>query len=75
MINMGKNFKTPKRGSKQQWRKVALFASAGIRFHSTGGSGLPAQPVKSLAQAKRVIARLRDTAASGAYNPVRALKR
>jgi hypothetical protein len=59
MIDLGKDFKAPRRQNLAQWRKVTLLADAGITFDSCGCSGPGPRP-RTLAEAKTQL-RLRRT--------------
>jgi hypothetical protein len=51
MVDLGRDFKAPRRQSVSQWRKVEMLAAAGITFDSCGCSGPGSRP-KSLSDAK-----------------------
>jgi hypothetical protein len=51
MIDLGRDFKAPRRADKNQWRKVELLAKNGITFESCGCTG-PGYRPRTLAEAK-----------------------
>lgn len=58
MIDLGRDFKAPRRADKNQWRKAELLFGNKIRFRSCGCSG-PGYRPRTLADAKAdlVVAR------------------
>ena len=58
MIDLGYDFRVPRRGDDNQWRKVALLVKNGVRFRSCGCCG-PGYRPRTLADAKAdlVVAR------------------
>ena len=46
MVNIGKDFKTPKQSDKEQWKKAEKLVKAGYSFHSCGCVGPGYRPVK-----------------------------
>jgi len=46
MINLGKDFKAPKQGDVEQWKKVQLLYQHGYTFHSCGCGGPGPRPEK-----------------------------
>lgn len=52
MIDAGQDFKPPKRGNRNQWRKVALLFGNGVTFHTCGCRG-PGDMPRTLADAKQ----------------------
>jgi hypothetical protein len=52
MIDLGRDFKAPRRADKNQWRKVELLAKNGITFESCG----PGYRPRTLAEAKMDLA-------------------
>jgi hypothetical protein len=51
MLDLGKDFKAPRRQNLAQWRKVAMLAAAWITFDSCGCRGPGSRP-RTLAEAK-----------------------
>lgn len=51
MVAMGRDFHAPRRGSRNQWRKVELLAARGVRFDSCGCRG-PGYRPRTFAEAK-----------------------
>lgn len=51
LVDLGQDFKTPKKLNKKQWRKVELLYDQGITFHSCGCDG-PGERPATLAGAK-----------------------
>jgi hypothetical protein len=51
MVNLGKDFKAPRRAAETQWRKVEMLVAAGITFDSCGCNGPGPRP-RTLSDAK-----------------------
>jgi hypothetical protein len=56
MIDLGYDFRVPRRADTNQWRKVALLVENGIRFRSCGCCG-PGYRPRTLAEAKAALQR------------------
>lgn len=54
MIDLGHDFKAPRRTNLAQWEKVRLLAAAGITFHSCGCTGPGPRPL-TLTDAKTLL--------------------
>jgi hypothetical protein len=59
MIDLGHDFKAPRRGNECQWRKVDMLVAAGITFDSCGCNGPGPRP-KTLSDAKSQLHRRRS---------------
>lgn len=51
MVDVGRDFKAPRRANAGQWRKVRMLTAAGISFDSCGCTGPGPRP-RTLAEAK-----------------------
>jgi predicted RNA-binding Zn-ribbon protein involved in translation (DUF1610 family) len=60
MWDAGRDFKAPRRGDRNQWKKIYLLASHGVSFDSCGCGHDMFRP-KTLGEAKRLIEAARDT--------------
>lgn len=59
MIDLGRDFKAPRRGNTLQWRKIATLAAAGITFDSCGCTGPGPRP-RTLADTKSQLGQRRS---------------
>lgn len=51
MVDVGRDFKAPRRANTAQWRKIEMLVEAGIEFDSCGCSG-PGYRPRTLSDAK-----------------------
>ena len=51
MVDLGQDFKPPKKNAKNQWKKIKLLYNKGITFHSCGCNG-PGYRPKTYSEAK-----------------------
>ncbi len=61
LLNMGPDFKPPRRYNKHQWRKVDMLAKCGLTFYASGFSPGP-HNIKTLADAKGLVREYRRRA-------------
>jgi hypothetical protein len=51
MVNVGRDYRVPKRGNKNQWKKLKVLVAKGWLFHSCGCGG-PGYRPRTYAEAK-----------------------
>jgi hypothetical protein len=69
MLDLGRDFKAPRRADRRQWRKVEVLAGAGITFDSCGCSGPGPRP-RTLADARSQLGERRSRHRAGTRREV-----
>lgn len=60
--NVGRNFRAPKRGNKNQWEKIEFLVSNGFRFQSIYVDGKRLSYPDTLEEAKFFVEKYKDKA-------------
>jgi hypothetical protein len=68
MVDMGLDFKAPRRTQVREWKRVHLIHQAGCRYHSCGCGGAGSLP-STLRDAKKLLKTSQQIPKGGSHEP------